>query len=163
MIKLKVKNQRQFNAQLAAYERQVDLRLISGMKLVGIFLSGQIIKSIQTGVRTGRAYVNARSKKGNVYRKYLDTAKTRPAGKVTVASARGENPKTDTGTLVKSVDTNPKVTPLIGAIISRVRVKADYAKNLENKLDRPIVKDKVNAKNIAASRKILARSLKGLV
>jgi hypothetical protein len=94
---------------------------------------------VQKGSRSGRAYV-----KKNGSRIYVDKVQ-RPetiAGLArTVASAKGEPPKTDTGRLVNAINVDGQVkgdtSPYV--IIKAGDETVNYAAKLENELNRPFM------------------------
>jgi len=108
----------------------------------GIEVQNQARRLVQTGERSGRAYVK---RKG--YRIYVDKVKkpqTIAGLKKVIASAVGEPPKTDTGRLVNAINVDGGVkktgsgSPYI--VIKAGSGSVNYASKLEEELDRPFMK-----------------------
>ena len=94
---------------------------------------------VQTGTRSGRAYV----KKAGI-RIYVDKVKkpeTITGLARTIASAKGEPPKTDTGRLVNAINVDGQVkgdaSPYV--IIKAGDTSVNYAARLEGELNRPFM------------------------
>jgi hypothetical protein len=93
------------------------------------------VKGIQGGTKTGKRYVKVRSKKtGKPYRVYIDDMENPPKGIVSISSAEGEFPATDTGTLVNSIKALAK-----SGLNAEVQANANYSGYLEEDLNRPFL------------------------
>ncbi len=121
-------------------------------------VSGRVKTKINKGSRSGNRYQTLISNSGKYYRIYDNFKSGRP---IKVASARGENPKTDKGALVSSIRTNlNKIKSGLGVVLAGGTRIVTYAEDLENKLDRPIFKDeKVLQSDLAIFDRVLQRSL----
>ncbi len=119
------------------------------------------VKEIQQGSKSGRAYVKVISKKtGRPYRVYLDNTANAPSGKVSIASAEGEAPATDTAKLVNSI----KLIPREG-LNAEVLADAKYSSILEEDRNRPFMQpavDKEVPKMVSNIDKILEGALNAL-
>ena len=91
--------------------KKIDNAMTAALNREGIKLASQIRKNVQTGSRTGQAYV-------------------RPGGKIHIASAPGEMPKSDTGILVSSISSKKSRNTIIVGV-QRFTPGAAYANRLE--------------------------------
>ena len=115
--------------------------------LITEIVSSNTRKRIQRGERKGRKYQRRTSRAGNRYRSYIINPDPRTEGVIYSSlgqqSAKGEPPKSDTGTLVGLIKTNLKsLNNRIGYVLSG----AEYSSHLEDKLDRPIFKGQPDKK-----------------
>ena len=131
-------------------EKAVD----KSLKTVTEVFAGNTREKINRGEqRTGREYVNVRTEGGNVRREYNPSLFFgRPT---TISSAKGENPKTDTGLLVATIRSDfKKIKTKRIASIFVGGGSVDYADDLEDS-ERPILKDTTTTEVARAFNRIL--------
>jgi len=105
-VKIEAKNLPEVTAALGAVSAAVQAEVAKAVTATALELTGDVQRRIQRGPATGREYT-----RGNVTHR---------------ASAPGEAPATDTGTLASSI-TYAQAGPLTAEVVSRL----DYATFLE--------------------------------
>jgi len=106
-ISLKVTNTDAVMQAIRQYGQKAEVELSKAVNATALTINGEIKKMIQSPPKTGRVYMRGKDKRH-------------------IASAPGEAPATDTGTLVSSI-TYKQETPLTATVSSRL----DYAYYLE--------------------------------
>jgi hypothetical protein len=96
---------------------------------------------VQTGTRSGRAYVRRSQDSPRIYVDKVKRPETIAGLPKTIASAKGEPPKTDTGRLVNTINIDGSVKEDGGGspyvIIKAGGGAVNYAAKLEDELNRP--------------------------